>query len=77
MEQRVQQVIREGMQADELVQRPEGRQHERIIDRSRGGPDFLKPKWADYARILDQMRFIVPNESSIENRRVCDENERD
>ena len=58
------------------MQRPEGRQHERIIDRSRAGPDFLQPKRADYAWILGQMRFIVPNKSSMEDRRVRDENER-
>ena len=56
------------------MQRPEGRQHERIIDCPRAGPDFLQPKRADYAWILGQMRFIVPNKSSMEDRRVRDEN---
>jgi len=40
----------------------------------RGGPDFLEPEWADYARILSQMRFIVPNESSMENSGVRGKN---
>ena len=65
------------MQADELVQRPEGRQHERIIDCSRAGPYFLQPKRADYARILSQMRFIVPNKSGMEHWDVRDKNKRD
>jgi len=60
-------VIREGNQADELMQCPKGCQDERIIDCSRAGPDFLQPERADYAWIPGQMRFIVPNESSIEN----------
>jgi hypothetical protein len=59
------------------MQQPEGRQDERIIDRPSAGPDFLQPERADYAWVLGQMRFIVPNESSMEDRRVRDENERD
>jgi len=59
------------------VQRPEGRQHERIINRSRAGPDFLQPQRADYAWILGQMRLIVPDKSGTENRCVRAENQRD
>ena len=56
------------------MQRPKRRQNERIIDRLRGGPDVLEPEWADYARILSQMRFIVPKESSMENSDVRGKN---
>ena len=59
------------------MQRPKGRQHERIIDRLRRGPDFLQAQWADDARILRQMRFIIPDEARPEYLGVRDENESD
>ena len=45
------------------MQRPKGRQYKRIIDCLRAGPDFLQAQRPDHARIVRQMRFIVPNEA--------------
>jgi hypothetical protein len=59
------------------VQRPKRRQNERIIDRLRRRPDFLQAEWANDARILDQMRFIIPNEVRPKNLSVRNENESD
>jgi hypothetical protein len=59
------------------VQCPKRRQNERIIDRLRRGPDFLQAEWADDARILCQMRFIIPNEVRPKNLSVRNENESD
>ena len=57
------------------MQRPEGREHERIIDGLRAGPDFLQAERPDHARIARQMRFIVPNEASAKYLGVRRENE--
>jgi len=70
-------VIWQGIQTNKLVQRPEGRQDKRIIDRARAGPDFLQPERSDYAWILRHVRFIIPDKSGMEDRRVRDENKSD
>ena len=57
------------------MQRPEDRQHQRIIDGLRAGPDFLQTERPDHAGIARQMRFIVPNEAGVEHLGVHDENE--
>jgi hypothetical protein len=59
------------------MQCPKRRQNERIIDRLRRGPDFLQAEWSNDARILDQMRFIIPNEVRPKNLSVRNENESD
>jgi len=59
------------------MQHPKSREHQRIIDGSRAGPDFLQPERADYAWILGQMRLIVPDKSGTEDRSVRDENQCD
>ena len=67
-------VIGRRIEADELVPDPKCRQHQRVIDCARAGPDFLQPEGPNNARILGQVRFIIPDESSIEDRGVGDEN---
>ena len=59
------------------MERPKGSQNKRIIDRLRRGPGFLQAEWADDARILRQMRFIIPDEARPKNLRVRNENESD
>jgi hypothetical protein len=56
---------------------PKRRENERIIHRSRGTPDFLQAQWANDARVLRKMRFIVPNETGPKNLSVRNENESD
>ena len=59
------------------MKRPKGGQDERIIDGLRRGPDFLEAQWTDNARILRQMRFIIPDEARPKYLGVRDENESD
>jgi hypothetical protein len=59
------------------MQGPKRRQNERIIDRLGRGPDFLQAEWANNARILGQMRFIIPTEVRPKNLSVRNENEND
>jgi hypothetical protein len=59
------------------VQGPKGRQNERVIDGLRRGPDFLQAEGANDARILRQMRFIIPNEGCPKNLSVRNENKSD
>ena len=77
MQQNVESVVRQRIQPYKLVQGPKRRQNERIIDRLRRGPDFLQAEWANDARILGQMRFVIPNEVRSENLRIRSENESD
>ncbi len=70
-------MIWQRIQPGDVVQNPKRGQHERVIDCLRAGPDFLQPERADDAWIPGQVRFIVPNEAGMEDRRVRNENERD
>ena len=74
MQQNVESVVRQRIQLCKLVQGPKGRQNERVIDGLRRGPDFLQAEWANNARILRQMRFIIPNEGRPKNLSVRNEN---
>src|SRR4029453_13391106 len=59
------------------MQSPKSCEHQWVIDCSRGGPDFLQSQRTNNAGILGQMRFIVPDESGIEDPGICEENETD
>src|SRR5438093_1258667 len=61
-----------GIQTDQLVQNPKGREHERIIKCLGGAPHAAEPKWPDNARVSGQVRIIVPNEPSVPNREVSE-----
>ena len=64
-----------GRKADELVQSPKSREHQRVIDRPRTGPNFFQSQRTNNARVLSQVRFVVPNEAGIKDLDVGDENE--
>ena len=59
------------------MQGPESGKHQRVIDRPRAGPDFFQSERPNDARVLGQMRFIIPNESGSKNTSVGDKNESD
>jgi hypothetical protein len=69
-------MIWQRIQPDDVVQNPKRGQNERVIDCLRAGPDFLEAKRTNHARILRQMRFIIPNKSGSEYLGISDENER-
>ncbi len=77
MHKHVENVVGYGIYADKLVQSPKGSKHQRVIDRPRAGPDFLQSERANNARILGQMRFIIPNEAGVEDAGICYKNQSD
>src|SRR5437667_7817692 len=57
------------------MQTPESRQYQWVINSPRACPDPVPSERTNNARILRQMRFIVPDEAGITNACVCSKNE--
>ena len=66
-----------GRQANELMHSPKSRKHQRVIDCSPAGPNFLQSQRTNDAGVSSQMRFIVPNEAGIKDLGVGHKNESD
>ena len=63
------------VKADELVQSPKSRKHQRVVDCPPAGPNFFQSQRTNNARVLSQMRFVVPNEAGIKDLDVGNANE--
>lgn len=46
---------------------------ERIISRGRRCPDPFKPNRTDNARVLGQVRVVIPNESGVPDLLICND----
>src|SRR5205085_8428119 len=70
VDENIEEMIWKRVKTDEFVEKPKGGQDERIIISVARRPNFLETERADDARVVRQVRIIVPNEAGTESVRV-------